>query len=181
MPEGKDYPTIEEVITHTAGYKAYYFESPMISNYLNGRNAFYGISKENILEKAGEVNQKKEEYSFSYSNFGYAVLGLILEEIYQQDYTVLMSDFVEEMGLYNTGFSSENGDLNNYWSWEDGDAYISVGALNSNISDMMKYANIQLQNQYSYITFSHETRKQINATPDDYNRLGIRLDDIGMG
>lgn len=30
LPEGNDYPTIEELLTHTSGYKAYYFESPMI-------------------------------------------------------------------------------------------------------------------------------------------------------
>ena len=30
LPEGNHYPTVRELLTHTSGYCAYYFESPMI-------------------------------------------------------------------------------------------------------------------------------------------------------
>ena len=54
LPAGNEYPTIKELLTHTSGYKAYYFERPMIANYFNRRNDFYGITKEMVLGKAGE-------------------------------------------------------------------------------------------------------------------------------
>ena len=74
LPEGKKYPTIRELLTHTSGYKGYYFESPMIGNFFQGRNDFYGITKEMVLDKTGELNMVKEEYGFTYSNYGYAKL-----------------------------------------------------------------------------------------------------------
>jgi len=30
LPKKKHYPTIKQLLTHTSGYKAYYFETPMI-------------------------------------------------------------------------------------------------------------------------------------------------------
>lgn len=36
LPEGKHYPTILELLTHTSGYKGYYFETPMIGNFFGG-------------------------------------------------------------------------------------------------------------------------------------------------
>lgn len=66
LPEGKKYPTIRELLTHTSGYKGYYFESPMIGNFFQGRNDFYGITKEMVLDKTGELNMVKEEYGFTY-------------------------------------------------------------------------------------------------------------------
>ncbi len=40
LPEGKHYPTILALLTHTSGYKGYYFEIPMIGNFFGGRNSF---------------------------------------------------------------------------------------------------------------------------------------------
>ena len=52
LSDDNEYPTIKELLTHTSGYKGYYFESPMISNFFKGRNDFYGITKEMVLRKA---------------------------------------------------------------------------------------------------------------------------------
>ena len=35
LPEGNTYPTIEELLTHTSGYKGYYLESLIISHKMN--------------------------------------------------------------------------------------------------------------------------------------------------
>lgn len=59
LPEGNTYPTIEELLTHTSGYKGYYLESPMVSNFFNGRNDFYGVTKEMVSDKAGNLNMNK--------------------------------------------------------------------------------------------------------------------------
>ena len=91
LPEGKNYPTVAELLTHTSGYKGFYFETPMIGNFFGGRNSFCGISRDKVLGKVKELDMNRDSYGFTYSNFGYAVLGLVLEAVYDTDYTALLT------------------------------------------------------------------------------------------
>lgn len=180
LPEGKSYPTIKELLTHTSGYKAYYFESPMISNFLRRKNDFCGITRDMVAKKVASVELSNKEYSFNYSNYGYAVLGLVLEEIYQKDYTTIMNEFVQtELQLQKTKVSDGKGDLSNYWDWEENDAYLSAGALISDIEDMLAYAQMQMDNS-QYFGQCHNSIKEINATTEAYKMMGIHMDEIGM-
>lgn len=180
LPGGKEYPTIKELLTHTSGYKGYYFESPMISNFFAGRNDFYGISKEMVAHKASALSMDKESYHFTYSNFGYAVLGLVLEAVYDTDYTTLVNVFIQsELGLTDTRISDKSGDLGNYWDWGENDAYLPAGAVTSNISDMLSYAQMQLESN-PYFSECHKSLKTINASTKEYQTMGINMDEIGM-
>ncbi len=112
LPDGKSYPTVRELLTHTSGYSAYYFATPMIGNFFAGRNSFNGISRDMILRKVQGLDMNRESYGFTYSNFGYAVLGLVLEAVYEQDYTVLLNQYVQEdLGMTATKISEKDGDL----------------------------------------------------------------------
>ena len=180
LPQGLSYPTITELLTHTSGYKGYYFESPMITNFLKGRNDFYGITKEQVLKKAGTLDMKKESYGFTYSNYGFAVLGLVLESVYDTDYTTLLNQFAQnDLGLLHTKISDQSGDLGRYWDWKEHDAYISAGAITSDIEDMLAYAQMQLA-ETPYFATCHQSLKTANASPEAYQAMGIRLDEIGM-
>lgn len=180
LPADNEYPTIKELLTHTSGYKGYYFERPMVSNFFKGRNDFYGITKEMVLDKVSDLSMDKENYGFKYSNFGYAVLGLVLEAVYDTDYTTLLNNFVQnDLGLTDTKISDESGDLGNYWDWKSDDAYLSAGAITSNISDMLSYAQMQLESN-PYFTECHKSLKTINASTKDYKTMGINMDEIGM-
>lgn len=180
LSDGMEYPTIGELLTHTSGYKGYYFESPMISNFLNGRNDFYGITGEMVLDKACSLNMDGENYGFTYSNYGYAVLGLVLEAVYDTDYTTLINTFLQDdLGLTDTKISDKSGDLGNYWDWGTDDAYLSAGALTSTISDMLSYAQLQLAD-HPYFIECHRSLKTINASTEAYKTMGIQMDEIGM-
>lgn len=180
LPEGKTYPSIEELLTHTSGYKSHYIESPMVVNTLTGRNPFYGISDEMLQKKVARISLKSNDYNFSYSNFGFAVLGQVLEEVYDKDYQSLLNDFTKnDLGLSHTKISKQDGDLGNYWDWKAQDAYLSAGAITSDIVDMLSYAQMQLDEQ-GYISDSHQSLKENNATSEQYQKMGIRLDEIGM-
>lgn len=180
LAEGNGYPTIEELLTHTSGYKGYYFESPMISNFFKGRNDFYGITREMVLSQASGLDMDQENYGFTYSNYGYAVLGLVLEAVYHTDYTALANDFLQnELGLGDTKISDRSGDLGQYWDWKTNDAYLPAGAITSNISDMLSYAQMQLEGN-SYLSECHKSLKTINASTADYKTMGINMDEIGM-
>lgn len=180
LPDGNQYPTIEELLTHTSGYKGYYFESPMIFNFLTGKNDFYGITKEMLLNKVSKLNMNKDSYDFNYSNFGYAVLGLVLESVYDTDYPTLVNDFAQnKLGLKNTKISQKNGDLANYWDWKNEDAYLSAGAITSDISDMLLYAKMQLENN-PYFSRCHKSLAVVNATSDSNKAMNICIDEVGM-
>lgn len=182
LPEKDHYPTIHSLMTHTSGYKGYYFEKPMISNTVKGKNSFNGISEEMLLRRLGKVGLDDSAHPFLYSNFGMATLGTVLEKVYGEDYTKLVNGFIsEELGLPETRVSDGSGDLEGYWDWTAQDAYIPAGALFSNIEDMMRYLQMQLDPQPEYLSMAHEVFAEVDATSGTYEKMGIRIDAVGAG
>lgn len=179
LPSGNTYPTIAELLTHTSGFRDFYFETPMIGNFLAGRNDFCGITDDNIMDKLKTLSIKKGDYPFKYSNYSFAVLGLVLENIYGEDYTALVNSFAADIGLEHTHISTGDGDLGAYWDWKDGDAYLAAGALTSNIEDMLKYAQLQLDGS-DVFNECHAVIKDVSATTDSNKMMNINLDSIGM-
>lgn len=180
LPEGKNHPTVKELLTHTSGYSPYYFETPMIGNFFTGRNSFCGISRDMVLTKAKGLDMSRESYRFTYSNFGYAVLGLVLEAVYDQDYTGLLNAYVQQdLGMTATKISEQDGDLGNYWDWRENDAYLSAGAVTSNIEDMLRYAQMQLDEDSPFAA-CHQSLKTIHASSESYRMMGIHMDEISM-
>ena len=180
LPEGDNYPKIIDLLTHTSGYKPYYFETPMIKNFFKGRNDFYGINGEMVKERIGKINLNKESYGFSYSNFGFAVLGLVLESVYGESWKTLADDFLlNELGMENTHVSVGKGELGHNWQWRDDDAYLSAGAVTSNIRDMLKYAGYYLEEDELFRE-CQESVKTINASSSAYRTMGINMDQIGL-
>lgn len=174
LPQKEHYPTVRELLTHTSGYKGFYFETPMISNFLSRRNDFYGITKEMVLDQLGKVKVSEKKHGFAYSNFGYATLGLILEEIYNVPYTELVEGYIRTLGLENTCIS--NGEHDKAWDWKSTDAYMAAGALTSNVEDMLSYAESLLTGNPAL-----ESLKEVNATPAQYEALRMRVDEIAYG
>ena len=178
--EAKKYPTIAELLTHTSGYSAYYFETPMIGTFFSGKNSFYGISRDMVLEKCKKLDMRKDSYGFTYSNFGYAVLGLVLEAVYGKDYTAILNEYVQnELGMESTKISERDGDIGNYWDWQEDDGYLSAGAVTSNINDMLRYAQMQLDEKSEFAQ-CHKSIKPIDASSESYKTMGIYMDEIGM-
>ena len=181
LEDDKYYPTIERLITHTSGYKSYYFESQMIANKFSQDNDFYGISKEDILDKIESINLEDKDYEFEYSNFGISVLGLVLEEVYDEDFTVLMNEFItDELELKNTNVAACTGNLDNYWNWKEDDGYIPAGAIISNIEDMAKYLQIYLYSDDKYIVNTYDPKKEVHISNYMYDKLDINMDKVAM-
>ncbi len=174
------YPTIKRLITHTSGYDNYYFESPMILNFLKGRNDFYGINENMLLKRIGRVKLENKDYKFNYSSFGISAIGAILEQVYHKDYITLMNSYIkQDLGLTNTKISDGFGDLGHYWEWSDSDAYMPAGALVSNISDMMKYAQLQMIENPKYLSLAHKPLAVISANNRINEKMGINMNEIG--
>lgn len=180
LPEQKNYPMVAQLLTHTSGYKSHYFELPMIFNFFAGRNGFCGITKEMLANRISCIGLGGKEYKFHYSNFGFAALGLVLEKAYGEDYTALMNRYLQdELQLTNTKISDGSGDLGHYWDWQKGDAYLPAGAIVSDISDMLSYAQLQMDAE-GYLQQCHKSLKEINTASERYRRMGIHMDEAGM-
>lgn len=180
LPTDRNYPTIEELLTHTSGCRSWYFERPMIANFLCGRNDYYGIPGELVLDRLSRLAPRDGSHAFHYSNFGYAVLGLVLEAVAGCDYATLLRDFVQQdLGLTDTEISCRDSRLENAWDWQPGDAYLAAGALSSNMEDMLAYAAMQLDGCEPFAA-CHRSLREIEAFREDYELLDIHTDAVGM-
>lgn len=179
LPPQKHYPNVKQLLTHTSGYKGFYFEIPMLSNFFHRRNDFYGINSNLLIDRLSKVSVANEKHDFAYSNFGYATLGLILEEVYGTDYYTLVNAYISNnLGLKNTHISDCT--IPDAWDWMQDDAYLSAGALTSNVEDMLAYASILLE-QSICDGMCTEPLEIIDATPAKYSLLGIHMDQISYG
>ena len=183
LPNKDYYPNFTRLVTHTSGYKGYYFEWQMASNFMNGEeNDFYGINSESLKEKIGEISLENKDYKFNYSNFGIAAVGSALAKIYGSDFTTLMNDFIaSDLKLEDTVISDGTGNLKGYWNWKPQDAYIPAGAIVSDVSDMMQYVKLHMTEELPYLARTHEALAQVDATTKQYSKMGIRIDAVGMG
>jgi CubicO group peptidase (beta-lactamase class C family) len=185
LPKDKYYPTIERLLTHTSGYKAYYLTSEMISNHLSGNNDFYKVSKEKILKKVKTISLKDKDYGFVYSNFGISVVSLVIEEVYQKSYRELMMDLIlNELGLTTTSIAPQNqlttNSLTGYWKWEENDGYLPAGGILSTIEDQVRYLSYYLSETSTMVKNTYESKKEIHASNPTYEKMGIRMDEIGL-
>lgn len=181
LDKDKYYPSIERLITHTSGYKSYYFDKQMINNQFNEDNDFYGIGKENILNKIKNIDLEDKDYKFQYSNFGISVTGLVLEKVYNKDFVTLMNEFItNELNLENTKVATCTGNLKGYWNWKQDDGYIPAGAIISDIEDMAKYLELYMNSDTDYINNTSKELKEINANNFMYEKMNIKMDKIGM-
>lgn len=183
LPDQTYYPTFERLATHTSGYRNYYFDWQMVGNFLHGEeNDYYNISTDELSRQIDKHILKDKDYKFCYSNFGISVIGTALENIYGDDYTTIMNQYISsELGLQHTKISEGVGDLEGYWHWEASDGYIPSGAIVSTITDMMNYAKLHMTEALPYLSLSHQEYKEVNASTKQYKQMGIRIDSVGLG
>ena len=175
------YPTIQELLTHTSGYKSFYFEKGMRENYFAKRNSFYGITKKQMLNRLPKIHRKKA-HSFLYSNFGYATLGLILESVYKTSYTTLANDFVHnDLGMTHTFMAGSDSFPyprdKRFMAWKKDDAYLSAGGFYSTIEDMIIYANHQL-NENGIFSDCHKILSEIKNGNKSLEKFEIGMNKI---
>ncbi|WP_312651887.1 serine hydrolase domain-containing protein [Proteiniclasticum sp.] len=176
------YPTVKELMTHTAGYKGEYFEKPMISNFFRKANSFHHITGEMVRDRIEKVELKDSVHPFKYSNFGMAVLGQVLEEAYDESYKDLMNDYIgNDLKLSHTRISEGVGDLGSYWVWSKEDAYQPAGAILSDITDMMNYAKFHMEEEPEYVRSSHMPLADVKNSSKTHEKMGIFMNQVASG
>jgi CubicO group peptidase (beta-lactamase class C family) len=164
------YPTILSLATHTSGYGEYPFSSSELSKeelkkiddnfYCNKVNIYQGINRADMLGMIKSHILKDGSYNWEYSNFGIAVLGTVLSEVYDKSYKLLAEDFIKnDLGLHQTRLGNSTGNLTDYWAWNDDDTYFAAGGYVSTVTDLLKYGQMHINDSPNYLAFSHETRQ----------------------
>lgn len=140
--------TIEELLTHCSGLPnlPHLFLEKMETNPIDP----YGILEKEDVFNYLSLEQTLGNKTYRYSNFGYGLLGLILEEIYLSSYAEVMNNKVfiplnmqsSSIGLNNKtenileqGYDAKNIDTP---IWKD-DVLSGGGALISTCDDMMLF------------------------------------------
>jgi len=182
IQERNDYPTIRKLMTHTSGYKGEYFEKPMISNFFRKANSFHNITGDMVRRRAEKVELNDTVYPFRYSNFGMALLGQVLEVVHEKSYMNLMNDYISnDLRLEHTKISDGSGDLSRYWVWSEDDAYLSAGAVVSDITDMMKYAKMQMDEEPVYLHDAHIPLGKVKSPSRTDDKMGIFIHEVASG
>ena len=176
---GNHYPTLRSLLTHTSGCKGYYFTKPFIRNFFTGGNSFLGVTKEIVQNQGCKLDFDQERYPWNYSNFGFALLGLILEEVNGMPIEDQLSALLSDLGMENSFVSLGKSKVPGGWTWNSGDAYLPAGAVVSDIQDMACYASRQLE-AASPFRACHEKQLQVDATPKQWQDMYIHVDAMGL-
>ena len=169
LPNG-NYPTVYELLTHTAGYGHLTPREITVPALLK-----HGYAKKNIYENCTaetvinclKRRRKKRNSGYSYSDFTYAILAVVAESVTGKRFSSLILDFVQnELNMKDTVISLSEDERNprsaygkrviNFWKWENENPYIAGGGLVSNVTDMLTYIAHEIESDKSYITKAHK-------------------------
>jgi len=115
------------------------------------------INKETLHSIINDSTSLSDYGNYRYSNISYALMGIILEEVYEKEFEKILKEkilFPAQMtNTYTTKFDVENRvtgyDINgvkqDYFNWNSITA--PAGLLKSNTSDMSKFLKILLTNE----------------------------------
>jgi CubicO group peptidase (beta-lactamase class C family) len=137
---------------------------------------FNGYSNELLMEELQGLEADTSGV-WGYSNWGYSILGRVIEVATKQSFDTLMSDLLDKIGMENTWMEHPKntqeqlaqptniGTINSYWKFTGPSRY--AGGLISNTKDLLKYLEFQQQTNPLFKTTS------INgAIPTGINQLG---------
>lgn len=143
VPSNSYIPTIKDLLTHFSGYQKDYFELfPVVKCMLHLNT--YVLNTKSVICSRVRSEKLISPTRYLYSNFGYAILGIIIEELSSKRYADILLDYTHRLGMEHTRINTScSGRL---WDWNEKDCFISAGGITSTISDMVKFAQHLLLN-----------------------------------
>lgn len=169
LPEG-DYPSVYELLTHTAGYghlTPAEITIPKLLKHGYAKENIYGGCDEKTVIKALSKRRHAGRDKYSYSDFSYAILALIAQKISGRHFADLFEDFIHhELGMKNTYIEPPEGQMRppsmrghkeiSPWRWERDNPYIAGGGIVSSVYDMLIYITRQIEGREPYIIEAHK-------------------------
>ncbi len=168
LPRGV-YPKISQLLTHTAGYghltPLEVTLPALIKKPYSKANPYRFANEKTVIKCLSRRNKSKDNYSYGYSDFPYAILAVIASRATGKPFSELLEDLIKnDFELQNTHIARrENREMSYFkgkaipsWDWELSNPYISGGGIVSNIVDMTEYAALQLKEELTYLNLSHK-------------------------
>lgn len=166
LPKGI-YPTIEMLLTHTAGYKNLTPVEITVPNLLKKSyaraNVYRGIQEKSVLNALSKRNRARRR-GYSYSDFAYAILAIVASRITGKNIIDLLQEVIDDYHLVNTRVIPSNnrvksnlrGHIIPPWKWECNNPYLASGGISSTICDMLAYAKAQVEKPYAFIKLAQQ-------------------------
>ena len=158
---------IMHLVNHTAGFPQNPYNLQLQKNY-DSLNPYKNYTKKMILDFLHVFKPTKVPGTVcEYSNFGMALLGMILESVYAKNYETLVKEKIclqnnmESTGIHLTdaqhlrfakGYDASGGLVPH---WELG-AFSAAGGLRTDLQDMMNYLQWNLEEKDSALKLSHQ-------------------------
>ena len=152
-------PTIGELATQTSAYAD--FKPAKVGK---GTYPYSGINDFDILMAMTEFEPSSPgPYMYSNSDFGAALLGTVIGDIYSSNFITVLNDFIHmDLGLRNT-YVATGSDKPRYGNkWVVSDAYIAAIGLSSTIDDITAYVKMILNQSIDYFAVAATPLKEIN-------------------
>lgn len=153
-------PTVFELLTHSSAYSGY---APGVKK-ADRKNPYTGIDVNDLVSQMNSFKLTyKPPYLYSYSDFGAAAAGAMISSVYDVDFYSILTIFAQqELGLKHTFVATEKS-VPDGWVWDPSDAYIASLGLTSTIGDMVAYARLYLNDEYSFLSLAADQSLEINA------------------
>jgi len=163
------YPTILQLLTHTAGYGHLTPAEITVPHLIGGRyirkNLYRNVDRDDVLSALSRRNRTPKANKYGYSDFAYAILALIAEKVTSKPFYEILNDLIkDEYGLTNTEAYPTAPRVATYlgdkpidaWDWDKENPYIAGGGVVSTIKDMIKYSSLQLKDKSERILMAQE-------------------------
>ena len=168
LPAGR-YPTVYELLTHTAGYThATPIEITLpgvLCHSLPGKNIYENCTARTVL-KSLAARRNAPTGKYAYSDFSYAVLALVAEAVTATPFAALLEQFLQtRLGLSDTAIfaAPDEHTLTGVrgkrtvlpWKWYRTNPYVAGGGVVSTVEDMLRYISLQIESDEPYIEQAH--------------------------
>lgn len=165
-----NYPTVYELLTHTAGYGnltpcEIVVPSLLKSGYAK-KNIYSGCSETNVIKCLEKRNKHKYKNGYGYSDFSYAILAIIASRVTDMNFDILFEKFIkEDLGLSDSWLTFNGkrfplavnrNKVLTYWKWETNNPYIASGGVTSSIYEMLKYLKLEIESREKFIINAHK-------------------------
>jgi CubicO group peptidase (beta-lactamase class C family) len=118
--------------------------------------------KLDMVQPLHRQNVSMESYHYEYSNFGYQVLGVLLENAYGKSYSDLLRQYItgpwkmpSTLVYAQTEGLIKGYDAQHHPMPEGPALYPAAGGLRSNVDDLLKYVSHQLQEDDPFVRMTH--------------------------
>lgn len=182
LKKGK-YPTIYQLLTHTAGY---HHLSPveitlphLVMSRYSVKNPYENCTSKTVIKSLERRRFFKVKNRYGYSDFSFAILAVVAESVTKKPFSVLFQEFIKnDLGLKNTTISVETNKrtplavkgkkILPFWIWKRENPYIASGGMVTNIEDVLTYIALQIESDKTYITYAHNVCEESSIKKDNH-------------